>query len=120
MTDNNSKSDDKKPASSKPAADTKAAETKPAKADTGAKTEIKVEAKAVKKKAAPKPPHPKSGGGNYLAKLALLCTLIIAGGILYLWRYHTDALEGQQQQLAQLQAVIKDQSEAQKQFDEWA
>ena len=116
MTDNNSKSDDIKPDNSQPAADTKAADTKPAKAESGAKTEIKVEAKAVKKKAKPK--HPKAAGGNYLAKLALLSSLIIAGGIFYLWRYHTDALEGQQQQLTQLQAVIKDQSETQKQFDE--
>jgi len=118
MTDNNSKSDDKKPDTSQAAANTKAAETKPAKADTEAKTEIKVEAKAVKKKAAPKPKHPKAAGGNYLAKLALLSSLIIAGGIFYLWRFHTDALQGQQQQLTQLQAVIKDQSETQKQFDE--
>ena len=125
MTDNNSKSDDKKPADSKPEADTKpakadtkAAETKPAKPDAGAKTEIKVEAKAAKKKAEPKPPKPKSAGGNYLAKLALLSSLIIAGGILYLWRYHTDALEGQQQRLAELQTVIQDQSEAQKQSGE--
>jgi uroporphyrin-3 C-methyltransferase len=116
MTDNNSKSDEKKPASSQPASGSKATETKPVKADTEAKTEIKVEAKAVKKKAAPK--HPKAAGGNYLAKLALLSSLIIAGGIFYLWRYHTDALQGQQQQLTQLQTVIKDQSETQKQFDE--
>jgi uroporphyrin-3 C-methyltransferase len=123
MTDN-SKSDENKPASSQPEADSKATETseaesKSAKADSEAKTEIKVEAKAVKKKTAAKPKHPKTaGGGNYLAKLALLSSLIIAGGIFYLWRYHTDALEGQQLQLAQLQTVIKDQSEAQKQFDD--
>ena len=118
MTDN-SKSDDKKPANTEAEADSKAAETQPAKADSEAKTEIKVEAKAAKKKAAPKPKHPKAaGGGNYLAKLALLSSLIIASGIVYLWRYHTDALEGQQQQLIQLQTVIKDQSESQKQFDE--
>ena len=120
MTDNNSKSDDKKPADSKPEADTKPAkaDSKTAKPDAGAKTEIKVEAKAAKKKAEPKPPKPKSAGGNYLAKLALLSSLIIAGGILYLWRYHTDALEGQQQRLAELQTVIQDQSEAQKQIGE--
>ena len=120
MTDNNSKSDDKKPADSKPEADTKPAkaDSKAAKPDAGAKTEIKVEAKAAKKKAEPKPPKPKSAGGNYLAKLALLSSLIIAGGILYLWRYHTDALEGQQQRLAELQTVIQDQSEAQKQIGE--
>ena len=137
MTDNNSKSDDKKPADSKPEAetklakadtkaaetkpakaDTKAAETKPAKADAGAKTEIKLEARAAKKKAEPKPPKPKSAGGNYLAKLALLSALIIAAGMVYLWRYHTDALQGQQQRLAELQAVIQDQAEAQKQIDE--
>ena len=132
MTDNNSKSDDKKPASSQSEADTKvaetkpakddtgakAAETKPAKADSGSKTEIKLEARAAKKKAAAKPPHPKSAGGNYLAKLALLSSLIIAGGMVYLWRYHTDALQGQQQRLTELQAVIQDQSEAQKQIDE--
>jgi uroporphyrin-3 C-methyltransferase len=122
MTDN-SKSDENKPASGQPEADSKATETneaesKSAKAESGAKTEIKVEAKAVKKKTAAKPKHPKTAGsGNYLAKLALLSSLIIAGGIFYLWRYHTDALEGQQLQLAQLQTVIKDQSEAQKQFD---
>ena len=120
MTDNNSKSDNKKPADSKPEADTKPAkaDSKTAKPDAGAKTEIKVEAKAAKKKAEPKPPKPKSAGGNYLAKLALLSSLIIAGGILYLWRYHTDALEGQQQRLAELQTVIQDQSEAQKQIGE--
>jgi uroporphyrin-3 C-methyltransferase len=124
MTDN-SKSDDKQPASSKteaearPAkADTKAADTKPAKADTGPKTEIKLEAKAAKKKTTPKPQHAKTGGGNYLAKLALLSSLIIAGGVFYLWRYHTDALEGQQQRLAELQTVIQDRSESLQQFDE--
>ena len=121
MTDN-SKSDETKPADSKAeetkAADTKATEAKSAKTDSEAKTEIKVEAKAVKKKAAAKPKHPKQASGNYLAKLALLSSLIIAGGIFYLWRYHTDALEGQQQQLIQLQTVIKDQAESQKQFDD--
>ena len=118
MTDN-SKSDDTKPANTEAVADSKATETQAAKANSEAKAEIKVEAKAAKKKAAPKPKHPKAaGGGNYLAKLALISSLIIAGGIFYLWRYHTDALEGQQQQLIQLQTVIKDQSEAQKQFDE--
>ena len=44
--------------------------------------------------------------------------LIIAGGIFYLWRYHTDALQGQQQRLAELQTVIQDQSETQQQADE--
>lgn len=118
MTDN-SKSDETKAANTETTADSKATETQAAKADSEAKTEIKVEAKAAKKKAAAKPKHPKAAGsGNYLAKLALLSSLIIAGGIFYLWRYHTDALEGQQQQLAQLQTVIKDQSEAQKQFDD--
>jgi len=132
MTENNSKSDEKKPASGKTEADTKAAETRsakadagakaseatPAKDDTGAKTEIKLEARATKNKAAPKTPRPESAGGNYLAKLALLSSLIIAGGVFYLWRYHTDALEGQQQRLVELQAVIQDQTEAQKQIDE--
>ena len=155
MTENNSKSDEKKPASGKPEADTrsakadagaktaetkpakddagakaseakpskddagaKTAETKPAKADTGAKTEIKLEAKATKNKTAPNPPHPESAGGNYMAKLALLSSLIIAGGVFYLWRYHTDALEGQQQRLVELQTVIQDQTEARKQIDE--
>ena len=118
MTDN-SKSDETKATKTETTADTKATQTQPAKAESGTKAEIKVEAKAAKKKAAAKPKHPKTaGGGNYLAKLALLSSLIIAGGIFYLWRYHTDALEAQQQQLAQLQTVIKDQTAAQKQFDD--
>ena len=124
MTDHN-KPDDKKPADSKPEADTqpakadtKAAETRPAKTDAGVKTEIKHEAKAAKKKPAAKPPHSKSPGSNYLAKLALLSSLIIAGGVFYLWRYHTDALEGQQQRLAELQTVIQDRSASLQQFDE--
>ncbi len=132
MTDNNSKSEQNKSAgdkseakskatetgSAKPDTAAKAVETKSAKADAGAKTEIKLEARASKKKPAAKSQHPKSTGGNYLAKLALLSSLIIAAGILYLWRYHTDALEGQQQRLAELQVVIQDQAEARKQFNE--
>jgi uroporphyrin-3 C-methyltransferase len=113
MTDTN------KPENSKPTEEAKAAETKPAKADAEVKTEIKVEARAEKKKPAKKPRHEKtSANGSHLAKLALLSSLIIAGGIYYLWQEHTKALHDQQQQLTQLQTVVKDQSEAQGQFDQ--
>jgi uroporphyrin-3 C-methyltransferase len=114
MTDNN------KPENSKPTEEAKAAESKqPAKPEAEAKTEIKVEAKAEKKKPAKKPHHEKtSASGSHLAKLALLSSLIIAGGIFYLWREHTNALHNQQQQLTQLQSVVKDHSETQQQFDQ--
>ena len=114
MTDNN------KPENSKPTEEAKAAESKqPAKPEAEAKTEIKIEAKAEKKKPAKKPSHEKpSASGSHLAKLALLSSLIIAGGIFYLWREHTNALHNQQQQLTQLQSVVKDHSETQQQFDQ--
>ena len=114
MTDNS------KPENSKPTEEAKAAESKqPAKPEAEAKTEIKVEAKAEKKKPAKKPPHEKTpASGSHLAKLALLTSLIIAGGIYYLWQEHTKALHDQQQQLTQLQSVVKDHSETQQQFDQ--
>ena len=114
MTDNN------KPENSTPTEEAKAAESKqPAKPEAEAKTEIKIEAKAEKKKPAKKPhPEKPSASGSHLAKLALLSSLIIAGGIFYLWREHTNALHNQQQQLTQLQSVVKDHSETQQQFDQ--
>ncbi len=106
------------PDNSNPTDKPKTVETKPAKPEAEAKTEIKVEAKAEKKKSAKKPPEEKtSASGSHLAKLALLSSLIIAGGIFYLWREHTHALHNQQQQLSQLQAVVKDRAESQQQFD---
>lgn len=124
MTDPNKPENDKPTAEAKAAEEakaakeTKAAETKPAKPEAEVKTEIKVEAKAAKKKPAKKPRHEKPAGGSHLAKLALLSSLIIAGGIYYLWQEHSRALHDQRQQLAQLQTVVKDQSEAQQQLGE--
>jgi len=113
MTDTNT------PDNSKSTDDTKAVETKPAKPEAEAKTEIKVEASAEKKKPAKKPPQEKtSASGSHLAKLALLSSLIIAGGIFYLWREHTTVLHNQQQQLTELQTVVKDRAETQQQFDQ--
>jgi uroporphyrin-3 C-methyltransferase len=112
--------DDTKSNNSKPTEPAKAAEDqKPAQPEKEAKAEVKVEAKAEKENAGKKPrPAKTPASGSHLAKLALLCCLIIAGGIYYLWREHTDALYSQQQQLGQLQTRIKDQSESQKQFDQ--
>ncbi|MDH3949279.1 MAG: uroporphyrinogen-III C-methyltransferase, partial [Gammaproteobacteria bacterium] len=119
MTDTNKPENSKPTEEAKAAEETKAAKAKPAKPEAEVKTEIKVEAKAEKKKPAKKPRHEKPpASGSHLAKLALLSSLIIAGGIYYLWQEHTRALHDQQQQLTQLQTVIKDQSETQKQFDE--
>jgi len=111
--------DDTKSNNSKPSESPKSAESKkPAQPEKEAKAEVKIEAKAEKEKAGKKPrPAKPPASGSHLAKLALLCCLIIAGGIYYLWREHTDALYSQQQQLGQLQTRIKDQSESQKQFD---
>jgi len=107
------------PDNSKSTNDTKAAETSAAKPATEAKTEIKVEARAEKQKPAKKPPHERtSASGSHLAKLALLSSLIIAGGIFYLWREHTNLLHNQQTQLSQLQTVVKDHAETQQQFDQ--
>jgi uroporphyrin-3 C-methyltransferase len=47
-----------------------------------------------------------------------LSSLIIAGGIFYLWREHTTVLHNQQQQLTELQTVVKDHAETQQQFDQ--
>jgi uroporphyrin-3 C-methyltransferase len=114
MTDT-TKSDNSKPSETAAPADTE----KAAKPEKETKTEIKVEAKAEKAKPG-KPPRPAkpASSGSHLAKLALLCSLIIAGGIFYLWRAHTDALHSQQQQLGQLQTRLKNQTEAQGQFDQ--
>ena len=114
MTDT-TKSDNSKPSETATPADTE----KAAKPEQEPKTEIKVEAKAEKAKPG-KPPRPAkpASSGSHLAKLALLCSLIIAGGIFYLWRAHTDALHSQQQQLGQLQTRLKNQTEAQGQFDQ--
>ena len=106
------------PDNSKPTDNTKAVESNPAKPETEAKAEIKAEVRAEKKKPATKPAREKtSASGSHLAKLALLSSLIIAGGIFYLWREHSHALHIQQQQLSQLQAVVKDHAETQQQFD---
>lgn len=119
MTDTNKPENSKPTEEPKAAKKAKAAETKPAKPDAAAKTEIKVEAKVEKKKPAKKPrPEKPSASGSHLAKLALLSSLIIAAGIYYLWREHTNALHSQEQQLIQLQTVVKDQAEAQQQFDQ--
>jgi uroporphyrin-3 C-methyltransferase len=119
MTDTNKPENSKSTEETKAAKEAKTAEAKPTKPETGTKTEIKVETKAEKEKPAKKPrPTKPAGSGNYLAKLALLSSLIIAGGIYYLWREHTDALHSQQQQLGQLQTRAKDQAEAQGQFDQ--
>ena len=125
MTDTNKPGNSKSTEETKAAEETKAskeakpAEAKPAKPEAGAKTDIKIEARAEKEKPTKKPrPAKPAASGSYLAKLALLSSLIIAGGIYYLWREHTDALHSQQQQLGRLQIQVKDQAEAQGQFDQ--
>ena len=114
MTDT-TKSDNSKPTETAKPADTE----KSIKPDKVAETEPKVEVKAGKEKPVKSPrPAKSTSSGSYLAKLALLCCLIIAGGIFYLWREHTAALHNQQQQLSQLQTLIKDHRETQGQFDQ--
>ncbi len=112
--------DDTKSDNSKPTEPAKKPDSKQsAQPEKEAKTEIKVEAKAGKEKPGKQHrPTKVAAGGSHLAKLALLSSLIIAGGIFYLWREHTDALHSQQRQLSQLQTRIQDQAESQQQLDQ--